>query len=87
MGSARGYYENDVLAREVFARTLLERLEGRIDPRDGENIRNVAEMSTSLRSLLWLLGRSARDLRGDSPTLGIENQLLKGILWHRFHRS
>ena len=43
-------------------------------------------MSSSTRSLLWLLGRSARDVRGDSPTLGIENQLIKGILWHRLHR-
>lgn len=85
--SARGYYEEDVVAREVFARTLLERLQGRIDPRDEATIRRVAEMSTSLRSLLWLLGRSARDLRGDSPTLGIENQLIKGILWRRFHRG
>ncbi|MBA2293854.1 MAG: hypothetical protein H0W16_01850 [Actinobacteria bacterium] len=44
-------------------------------------------MSSSTRSLLWLLGRSARDVRGDSPTLGIENQLIKGILWHRLHRG
>jgi hypothetical protein len=43
-------------------------------------------MSSSTRSLLWLLGRSARDVRGDSPTLGFENQLIKGILWHRLHR-
>jgi hypothetical protein len=44
-------------------------------------------MSSSTRSLFWLLGRSARDLRGDSPTLGIENQLIKGILWNDAHRA
>lgn len=86
VNSARGYYEVDVVAREVFARTLSERLQRLVHAEDARTISYVAEMSTSLRSLLWLLGRSARDLRGDSSTLGIENQLIKGILWHRLHR-
>ncbi len=87
VGNARSYYEVDVVAREVFARTLSERLQGLVDAEDAKTVSHVAEMSTSLRSLLWLLGRSARDFRGDSPTLGIENQLIKGILWHRIHHK
>ncbi len=73
--------------REAFARALRERLNGRLDPEAASAIDRVADMSSSTRSLLWLLGRSARDVRGDSPTLGIENQLIKGILWHRLHRG
>jgi hypothetical protein len=30
---------------------------------------------------MWLLARSARDVRGDSETFGIENEIVKGILW------
>ena len=65
------------MVREAFARALRERLDGRIDPVASAAVDKVADMSTSTRSLLWLLGRSARDVRGDSPTLGIENQLMK----------
>ncbi len=83
---ARRYYEDEVVVREAFARALRERLNGRLDPEAASAIDRVADMSSSTRSLLWLLGRSARDVRGDSPTLGIENQLIKGILWHRLHR-
>ena len=59
----------------------------RLDPEAASAIDRVADMSSSTRSLLWLVGRSARDVHGDSPTLGIENQLIKGILWHRLHRG
>lgn len=84
---ARRDYEDEVVLREAFARALRERLTGRIDRKAAAAIDRVADMSSSTRSLLWLLGRSARDVRGDSPTLGIENQLIKGILWHRLHRG
>ena len=84
---ARRDYEDEVVVREAFARALRERLNGRLDPEAASAIDRVADMSSSTRSLLWLLGRSARDVRGDSPTLGIENQLIKGILWHRLHRG
>jgi len=83
VGWARRYYEDEVRVREAFARALRERLRGRLDAEAAEAIDRVAEMSSSNRSLLWLLARSARDVRGDSPTLGIENQLIKGIVWHR----
>ena len=84
---ARRDYEDEVVVREAFARALRERLNGRLDPEAASAIDRVADMSSSTRSLLWLLGRSARDVHGDSPTLGIENQLIKGILWHRLHRG
>jgi len=83
VGWARRYYDDEVRVREAFARALRERLRGRLHAEAAEAIDRVADMSTSNRSLLWLLGRSARDVRGNSPTLGIENQLIKGIVWHR----
>ncbi len=86
IGWARRYYEDEVVVREAFARALRERLGSRVDPAAASAIDRVADMSSSSRSLLWLLSRSAHDVRGDSPTLGIENQLIKGILWHRLHR-
>jgi O-antigen biosynthesis protein len=84
---ARRYYEDEVVVREAVAGALRERLNGRLDPTAASAIDKVADMGSSTRSLLWLLGRSARDVRGDSPTLGIENQLIKGILWHRLQRT
>jgi glycosyltransferase involved in cell wall biosynthesis len=86
IGWAQRYYEDEVVVREAFAQALRERLNGRLDRAAASAVDRVADMSSSSRSLLWLLGRSARDVRGDSPTLGIENQLIKGILWHRLHR-
>lgn len=82
-GHARRYYEDEVVPRELFAKELERRLAGRM-PRDkARTLNRVAHLSTSWRSFGWLLVRSARDLRGESETLGMENQLLKGILWHR----
>jgi hypothetical protein len=51
-------------------------------PEDRGIVHALARLSSSSRGMLGLLGRSARDLRGDSETLGVENQLIKGILWH-----
>ena len=79
---ARRYYEDDVVRRQVLARALEERLGDRIRPKARADVERVARLGSSLRSLAWLLGRSGRDIRGTSPTLGIENQLVKGVLWH-----
>lgn len=87
IGHARRYFDDEVVTRQAFARALRERLDGQVRPDAAPAIDRIADMSTSLRSLVWLFGRSARDLRGDGPTLGIENQLIKGILWHRLHRG
>ena len=84
--NARRIYFEDVLRLEVLARTLEVRLGSRIQPSRVATVRRVARLSTSYRSLLWLLARSAGDLRGDSPSLGAENQLVKGIVWRRCQR-
>jgi glycosyltransferase involved in cell wall biosynthesis len=82
VGHARRYYVDEVVPREQFARTLEERLEGRMAPEKAKIVRKAARLSSSPEALLWLLARSARDVRGESETLGIENQLMKGIVWH-----
>jgi glycosyltransferase involved in cell wall biosynthesis len=84
---ARRYYVDEVVPREQFARTLEQRLAGRMSPEKVRVVRKAARLSSSPASLAWLLGRSARDVRGESETLGIENQLIKGILWHDVQRA
>ena len=84
--NARRYYEDDVLVRQTFASELQCRLEGRMSPHKAHDVACVAGLPSSLRSFLWLLARSASDVRGESETLGIENQLLKGTLWHHLQR-
>jgi putative NIF3 family GTP cyclohydrolase 1 type 2 len=80
---ASKYYEEDVVPREFFARTLEQRLGYRLSPPRAREVRRVARLSSSLESLGWLVARSAQDVRGRSETLGLENQLIKGIVWHR----
>jgi O-antigen biosynthesis protein len=87
VGHARRYYEEEVVPREVFARELERRLDGRIAREKVAVVKHVARMSSSPASLAWLLARSARDVRGESETLGIENQLIKGILWNYAQRA
>ena len=76
-------YCSDVVRLQHFAGTLDHRLGGRLRPEHAADVRRVARLD-SARSFLWLLGRSARDVRGRSATLGVENQLLKGIAWRRW---
>jgi hypothetical protein len=73
--------------RELFARELERRLDGRITPERAAVVRRVARMSSSPASLAWLLVRSGRDVRGESEMLGIENQLIKGIFWNYAQRA
>jgi glycosyltransferase involved in cell wall biosynthesis len=79
--SGRAIYFDDVVRLEELARTLELRSKGRIRPDRMADIRRVARLSSSIGSLGWLLVRSARDLRGDSETLGAETELVKGIAW------
>jgi glycosyltransferase involved in cell wall biosynthesis len=81
MASGRAIYCGDVVRLEAIARALELRPNGRIPPDRMAAIRPVARLSSSPRSLGWLLVRSARDLRGDSETLGAETELIKGIAW------
>ena len=84
---ASKYYEDDVVPRELFARTLEQRLGYRLSPPRAREVRRVARLSSSLESLGWLVARSAQDVRGRSETLGLENQLIKGIVWHRMRAA
>src|SRR5688500_1697471 len=82
---AAGSYRRDVVRVELFARTLELRLGDRIVRSRAKDVHRAARIGTSPRSLAWLLLRSARDVRGRSATLGLENQLLKGIAWRHWH--
>ena len=66
------------MVREAFARALRERLNGRLDPEAARAIDRVADMSSSTRSLLWLLGRSARDVRGTARPWGSRTSSSRG---------
>jgi glycosyltransferase involved in cell wall biosynthesis len=83
--NAQLIFVEDVLRLEIFARTLELRLGERIRQDRRADVRTFARLSTSARSLLTLLRMSAVDLRGDGPSLGAENQLLKGIIWRDLH--
>lgn len=78
---SRSLYLTEVVRMELIGRTLELRLAGRMAPDRAADVRRIARLSSSFRSLAWLLARSARDVRGDSVTLGLENQIAKGILW------
>lgn len=77
-------YRRDVVRLELFARTLELRLGNRMVRSRAKDVRRAARIGRSPRSLAWLLGRSARDVRGRSATLGAENQLVKGIVWRHW---
>jgi glycosyltransferase involved in cell wall biosynthesis len=81
---SRELYLTEVVRMELIGRTLEFRLGGRIAPDRADDVRRVARLSSSPRSLGWLLGRSVRDVRGGSVTLGLENQIAKGILWRYY---
>ncbi len=74
----------DVARVELFAQTLELRLGDRIVRSRAQDVHRAARIGTSPASLAWLLGRSARDVRGTSATLGVENQLLKGVAWRHW---
>jgi glycosyltransferase involved in cell wall biosynthesis len=76
------YYREDVRRVELVARTLEERLGDRIRPGARRVVHALAHLGSSPRAVARLLARSARDVRGESETLGLENQLIKGVVWH-----
>jgi glycosyltransferase involved in cell wall biosynthesis len=81
---ARRFYVDEVLQRRVFADELERRIGHAAPPSKRRVVRRVARLG-SPGSVLWLLARSARDVSGDSETLGLENQLVKGIVWSWLH--
>ncbi len=70
------------MPRRLLAQELERRVHGRTTLKKHTVICQVARLG-SLGSLARLLNRSARDVRGQSETLGLENQLVKCILWSR----
>jgi hypothetical protein len=80
-------YRRDVVRVELFACTLERRLGDRIVRSRAKDVHRAARIATSPMSLAWLLRRSALDVRGRSATLGLENQLLKGIAWRRWRAA
>lgn len=79
-------YRDELFRLEVFARTLELRVGNRLVPGRSEAVRRAAAVSTSGRSFLWLLERTLHDVSGRNATLGVENQLLKAIVWSRLSR-
>ncbi|HEY8724879.1 MAG TPA: glycosyltransferase [Gaiellaceae bacterium] len=77
-----GTYADEAARVELFARTLDLRLGDRVDGRKRAALLRASRLR-SAGSVLWLLTRSARDVRGRSETLGAELQLLKGLAWQR----
>jgi len=74
-------YQEELIRLEAFGRTLELRLGSRLAPGRAAAVRRAARAGTSGASVLWLLGRSARETFRNSVTLGAENQLLKAIAW------
>jgi glycosyltransferase involved in cell wall biosynthesis len=75
-----GRYADEAARVELFAQTLDLRIAGRVDGRKRVALQRASRLQ-SPGSVLWLLARSARDLRGRSETLGAELQILKGLAW------
>jgi hypothetical protein len=81
MTHSRDLYFSEAVRLEGFSRELELRLAGRMEPGRAKTVQRLARLSRSPAALMWLLARSARDIHGDSETLGIENEIVKGILW------
>jgi hypothetical protein len=69
------------LQRDFHARLLLERCGARLSRRKRRALRRVVAAARSPLALVWLAGRPARSLLGRNETLGIELNLVRGILW------
>jgi hypothetical protein len=66
-----------------MAQVLQLRGAGRLSPEKERTLHRLAHMDRSVRSALWLLGRSLLSVRRKSVTMGAESCLLRGIGWRR----
>jgi glycosyltransferase involved in cell wall biosynthesis len=73
-----GTYAGEGARVELFAQTLGLRLGDRLRGSKQAAVRHASRLRAP-SSVIWLLSRSARDLRGHSETLGAELQILKGL--------
>jgi glycosyltransferase involved in cell wall biosynthesis len=80
---SKAIYMNDVLRIQHMAQVLQLRCAGRLTREKKRTLYRLAYMDRSVRSALWLLGRSLLGLRRRSVTMGAESCLLRGIAWRR----
>jgi hypothetical protein len=79
----RAVYFHRWLQLVAFARILLMRGGGRIEPAKARVLRRAIAAEHSLPAAAWLGLRSLRPLAGRDETMGRERVLLGGVLWSR----
>jgi glycosyltransferase involved in cell wall biosynthesis len=77
----RSAYFSLYLQREFYARMLLGRCGAQLTRRKRRALRLMIAAARSPLALTWLAVRSARALWGRNETLGLEESLVRGILW------
>lgn len=82
----RAYYFNLYCRAAIAARVLEMRCGEAMPRRKRSAVRRIVESERSLRSLLWLLGRSLNPRLAGTATFARERALLRGLLWRRLAR-
>jgi glycosyltransferase involved in cell wall biosynthesis len=77
----RSAYFSLYLQREFLARMLLGRCNAQLTRRKRRALRLMVAAARSPLALAWLAVRPARALWGRNETLGLEESLVRGILW------
>jgi glycosyltransferase involved in cell wall biosynthesis len=77
----RSAYFSLYLQREFLARMLLSRCDGRLTRKKRRALRLMVAAARSPLALAWLAVRPARALWGHNETLGLEESLVRGIIW------
>ena len=77
----RGAYFLGYLPRDMQARALLVRCDGRLTASKRRALTRFTDSAHSPPAFVWLVARSLRTLTGRNETLGSESELARGILW------
>jgi glycosyltransferase involved in cell wall biosynthesis len=77
----RSAYFSLYLQREFHARIVLARCGAQLTRRKRRALRLMVAAARSPLALAWLAARPARALWGRNETLGLEESLVRGILW------
>ena len=77
----RSAYFSMYLERALLAEVLLARCERQLTPRKRRALQLVARAGDSPLAFVWLMARPTRALFGSNETLGVEQVLVRGILW------
>jgi glycosyltransferase involved in cell wall biosynthesis len=85
--AARGErsYEDNVRRIGLSARTLEQRLGGRMTAAKARAVRRLARLGQPPEPAAWLALRSLRRFRGRNETMGTELSLAAAIWWRRLH--